>query len=242
MIPVYRKIRKKMAGDNRPIKYMRYAFGEILLVVVGILIALQINNWNEGRKIRAQEYKILASIQSELRSSKKELDKGLKYNIEQGKRLRKMAKYIEDDLPYNTELDTVFRTLSNWFSPYFSYTSYETLKIRGVNLIQNQDIREKIVQTYERSFSYITKDWDQFTWVYAQSVSIPITNKYVRRKLTNHLAQPNDFEQLKENVEFNNMLHHLIIDKENATKMFSHFSASLDTLILDIDNELYSKK
>ena len=50
MIPVYRKIRKKMADDNRPLKYARYAIGEIVLVVIGILIALQINTWNEGRK------------------------------------------------------------------------------------------------------------------------------------------------------------------------------------------------
>jgi len=47
MIPFFRKIRKKMADDNRPLKYMRYAVGEIVLVVIGILIALRINNWNE---------------------------------------------------------------------------------------------------------------------------------------------------------------------------------------------------
>jgi hypothetical protein len=50
VIPFFRKIRKKMADDNRPIQYIRYAIGEIALVVIGILIALQINNWNEERK------------------------------------------------------------------------------------------------------------------------------------------------------------------------------------------------
>jgi hypothetical protein len=55
MIPFFRKIRKKMADDNRPLKYMRYAIGEIVLVVIGILIALQINTWNEDRKKRITE-------------------------------------------------------------------------------------------------------------------------------------------------------------------------------------------
>jgi len=58
MINFFRKIRKQLADDNKPLKYARYAIGEILLVVVGILIALQINNWNEQKKEEAleQEY------------------------------------------------------------------------------------------------------------------------------------------------------------------------------------------
>ena len=50
MIPFFRKIRYRLAKDNQFFKYSRYAIGDIVLVVVGILIALQINNWNENRK------------------------------------------------------------------------------------------------------------------------------------------------------------------------------------------------
>jgi len=50
MINFFRRIRKQFADDNKPLKYMRYAIGEILLVVIGILIALQTNNWNEEQK------------------------------------------------------------------------------------------------------------------------------------------------------------------------------------------------
>ena len=49
MIPFFRRIRKRFADDNKPMKYARYAVGEIVLVVIGILIALQINNWKEKR-------------------------------------------------------------------------------------------------------------------------------------------------------------------------------------------------
>jgi len=66
MIPVFKKIRKKMADDNRPIKYLRYATGEVILVVIGILIALQINNWNEDRKAVIYQNNILQVIQSDL--------------------------------------------------------------------------------------------------------------------------------------------------------------------------------
>jgi len=71
MIPFFRKIRKKLADDNRPLKYMRYAIGEIILVVIGILIALQINNWNQDR-IQSKELddlmkSISSAIQSDIR-------------------------------------------------------------------------------------------------------------------------------------------------------------------------------
>lgn len=50
-----------MADENKPMKYARYAIGEIVLVVIGILIALQVNNWNEQRKERNYELKMIAS-------------------------------------------------------------------------------------------------------------------------------------------------------------------------------------
>jgi sensor domain CHASE-containing protein len=50
MIKFFRKIRKKMLAENKFSKYLLYAIGEIILVVIGILIALSINNWNERRK------------------------------------------------------------------------------------------------------------------------------------------------------------------------------------------------
>lgn len=50
MIKFFRKIRQNLLMENKNWKYLKYAFGEIILVVIGILIALQINNWNDERK------------------------------------------------------------------------------------------------------------------------------------------------------------------------------------------------
>lgn len=54
MIKFFRKIRQRMFTENKFGKYLIYAIGEIILVVIGILIALQINNWNEGVKQRKE--------------------------------------------------------------------------------------------------------------------------------------------------------------------------------------------
>ena len=50
MIKFFRHIRQRLLSENKFSKYLLYAIGEIVLVVIGILIALQINNWNEERK------------------------------------------------------------------------------------------------------------------------------------------------------------------------------------------------
>jgi len=68
MINFFRKIRKKLADDNKPLKYARYAIGEILLVVVGILIALQINAWNTDRLNRIKEQEHLSQLTRELKA------------------------------------------------------------------------------------------------------------------------------------------------------------------------------
>ena len=71
----FRRMRKQLSDDNptanrqvRLLKYFRYAFGEIVLVFIGILIALQINNWNEDRKERRIEVRYLENLRADLKN------------------------------------------------------------------------------------------------------------------------------------------------------------------------------
>lgn len=57
-----------MSDENKPFRYFKYAIGEIVLVVIGILIALQINTWNEGRKARAKEVKVVKGLLADAKS------------------------------------------------------------------------------------------------------------------------------------------------------------------------------
>ena len=74
MIKFFRRIRQRLLSENRLGKYMLYALGEIVLVVIGILIALQINNWNERQKDQAKEQAILEQLMSEYQSNLTQLD------------------------------------------------------------------------------------------------------------------------------------------------------------------------
>ena len=67
MIKLFRNIRKKQAAENKLWAYSRYAIGEIVLVVIGILIALQINNWNENQKLKANTFIYVNNLINDLK-------------------------------------------------------------------------------------------------------------------------------------------------------------------------------
>ena len=112
MIKFFRKIRQKLAYENNLSKYSRYAIGEILLVVIGILIALQINNWNENRKNNTKEQFLLASINKEFKANKIQLDTVLFYHENALKSCEKLISMFPIDSERDN-LDTISKHIFN---------------------------------------------------------------------------------------------------------------------------------
>ena len=146
MIPFFRKIRKKMADDNKPMMYMRYAIGEIVLVVIGILIALQINNWNAEQKIEKEEISILNNLLESLYSAKVQSDiEVFKENQLKESLLVALGKNSnKSKFGINTMSDSLFYDIlwnSNPSVPVLN--SYSDIKNTGkIGIIKNRSIRE----------------------------------------------------------------------------------------------------
>lgn len=85
-----------MANDNKALKYARYAIGEIFLVVIGILIALSINNWNENRKERIQESILLKQLLVDFKSNLEQLDQKIGMREDFMKSTKQLFKYIDN--------------------------------------------------------------------------------------------------------------------------------------------------
>ena len=68
MLKFFGNIRKSLLNEGKTGKYLKYAIGEIVLVVIGILIALQINNWNENRKLENSKETLMFALKKELRA------------------------------------------------------------------------------------------------------------------------------------------------------------------------------
>lgn len=100
MIALLRKIRRDLLEQNRFGKYILYALGEILLVVVGILIALQINNWNEERKLEQRDIEIAREVYTELLQN-------LAYTQTEVKNSQERLEFTQDLIDVSTSKNTL---------------------------------------------------------------------------------------------------------------------------------------
>ena len=107
MIKFFRKIRYDLIGNNKTGKYLKYAIGEIILVVIGILIALSINNWNEKRKHNILKNSYIENLKIDLKSDIRNLEKLIKSNDEYEKNGLYLLDYMENKL---TTVDTLYLT------------------------------------------------------------------------------------------------------------------------------------
>lgn len=253
MIKFFRKIRKNLLSEGKTSspaeasakvgKYAKYAIGEILLVVIGILIALQINNWNEHRKLKHEEFNLLLEVKSNMEATLNSFKNDSLFNHKTIHQYEKIKYYVEEDLPYNSELDTAFGMLKSWRSPYPIYTAYTTLKTKGLDLISNTSLRNKIVNMNEYEFTRLITDYDKAEWILYQEVVLPFYSRHLRiyQENSSTLAKPIDFEILKDNDELNNLLELLINERKNGLKMYKKVMLDTRDLIESIENELNSR-
>ena len=227
---------------NKTGKYLKYAIGEIVLVVIGILIALSINNWNQTRIEASEELKLLSEIQSNLKQSKKEIKSVLDKNEAYVSKYLTLLNHTEQKLPYSPVLDTAFACIPSWASPYLTYTAYESLKSRGSKLVRNDSLRKQIIKMYENQMTYIMDDWDQSEWRDSESLVRPYYAKHFADNLDEITAQPNNYDALLEDAEFNNVLRIVISNRKWGNRTCKNGIANIDTLIEAIENELIQRE
>jgi hypothetical protein len=149
MIKFFRNIRKKLLEQGKTTNYLKYAIGEIVLVVLGILIALQINNWNEGRKQLVKSHEILQEIRENIVYNNERFKQGIKeeksviYSIDIVLDNLKMNKGYHDSLAFH------FLNVAYWPSFVKKSSGYATLKSQGVELIKSAELRKAIIDLYE---------------------------------------------------------------------------------------------
>ena len=236
MINLLRRVRQNLLNENKLSIYLIYAIGEVVLVVFGILIAFQIDNWNENRKLRDLENILLIDIRDNLIASRTNLASAISYNKNTLHNYEKILSHIKEDLPYSNSLDSAFSYIGFWSEPNFTYTAYETIKLKGMDIIQNDSLKISITEIYEQTFPFLIEEL-KGEWELHQSLVLPFIVHNIRY-INYDVARPTNFNELKTNDEFHNLMGLKMMTRKYNIQFAERAQEKVDSLIFMIDREL----
>ncbi len=158
MIKFFRPIRERLLNENKFSKYLLYAIGEIVLVVIGILIALSINNWNEGQSKRKAELNFYRNTKQQLLDDADNIASVLEDNIILNKQFSYAIKLIQaNDKSKKDSLGKIAVNLIDYSDFDGQGNIYETMVNSGdVKLLRNPEIIEKI-RRLEETYFYMNR-------------------------------------------------------------------------------------
>ena len=189
MIKFFRKIRHRMLTENKFSKYLIYAIGEIVLVVIGILIALSINNWNERKKAKQFENTLFVELQKSIKNDILQLNDVIDRNRDLIASAKIVLKSLETEPVLN---DSVSHHLDRAFSVWkfnIKSSAYDNLKEYGMQHIKNDEVRKSIISGYDGMAKYVDLMYERYD-LFLYNVVEP------------KLAEQFQFKEFKEN-DFN---------------------------------------
>lgn len=203
MIKFFRKIRKRLLDEGKTNKYIKYAIGEIVLVVIGILIALQINNWNEGRLEDNREKITIQNLNTEFRENLRDLDSintTLKRTIRATETI--FGKFREGELEEANEVDSLLHYVIE--SPSWKPSEFVLNDLQnsgGLSKLNNSDLKILLFH-WSRFFNEL-----QETMVQSEETNISLI-EFIRDhgSLRNIDTRSDTFQYGPSQLEMNNAL------------------------------------
>jgi hypothetical protein len=201
MIKFFGRLRQNLLSEGKTGKYFKYAIGEIVLVVLGILIALSINNWNTQKNNEQKEKDALTEMYQGLVSNNKQL-----MTLEnEEKRIVKIidSLFLEKSQRGTFSNDTLKVYLGKAFvanRPKFVTTAYDVLLSSGIGLIQNTEIRYSIAKYYGQDLPKVESDGNDVhqEWY---DVILPIIRKEADYWMWDEILVPYSMDSVFENEE-----------------------------------------
>ncbi|RNC92089.1 MAG: hypothetical protein ED555_02985 [Allomuricauda sp.] len=249
MIKFFRRIRQKLLSENKFSKYLLYAIGEIILVVIGILIALQINNWNENRKDRTLEHSTLIEIKNSLELDSKLLKDEIEFQLDNALVSTQLLNHIRQKKPYDSKLDVMWERIIRYYFVDFNTSAYTLLESRGIDIIQNETLRRKIVDHYnihqrnlERSVDVGEHLSNENLIYFFDRVYPDITPNFKKTyKIDNEYWTPADYQTLLNDSKLIPKISHSIKVRYRFSKLLDEFVKKQEKLIREIEKELNNK-
>ena len=245
MIKLFRNIRKKLAAENKVTPYLRYAIGEIVLVVIGILIALQINNWNENRKSKILERKMLFELAKSLEDNCNVMIQDSLLRITWNSSSDIIIKTIEHNLDYSDTLNMHFQNARKpGTNLALSSSGYEGLKNLGFNIITSDELRNNIVELFELTQMSLLEEMEYFeSFQPDRQTQIDKLFSYDETKFDPSKPFdipliPHDYKALKQNTEYLSMIKSVKVQRDIIGVILNRNLKESQRVLQMIKNEL----
>ena len=252
MIKFFRKIRQKLLDESKFSKYLMYAIGEIILVVIGILIALQININNNYREQRITEQEYLRSLQTEFKANLEKLNVAIDENDARINALEDLLTLFDISV-----LDTVSnKTISLMLHPIFGTDlSYrpslgvlsDMINSGKLNIILNKELRQKL-SSFEASLAYLKIQEEEAYSIKQRLKSLvfkDLSIRNIQKDLGRQFENKSIFNDIKNkrifnSVELENYLfdYSLVTNAANGSRFFGGLKVDIEFILEEIENEL----
>ncbi len=246
MLNIFRRLRRKTSSEQLS-KYFFYALGEILLVVIGILIALQVNNWNEGRKEKLEEQVILKALQDEISENQAVLQAAVSRAKRVKKATQSILQHTGPDTPQLTkvESDSLIRFMPARITAEVSQSILNDLLTTGrIHLIQNDTLKHRLTSWISIFTDEILEE-QGYIIHYTQNQIIPFLIKNysyateeIKKDLKFESRFKTDHRKIYQSVEFENLVLNKEINYEGLIGSYQKIMAYNKDLLMAIDREL----
>ena len=247
MIKFFRNIRKNLLKEGKTAKYLKYAIGEIILVMIGILLALQVNNWNQERQLKQKEKKILTELKRDLVLNNSILQNQIEIQQTASDEITSLIEHIKKKKPFS---DTISMYLSHaYYAERIQFTSsaYESLKSVGIDIISSDSLKADIANLFGNEFPYKTV-WMSEAGLEQTSTIHPYYTKFLERTdernpVKSTMGYPEirfvaDYDNLLKSREFINVLAGRKGFKRAIVFQLKQLQNSVKNTISEIDKEL----
>ena len=243
MIKFFRKIRQRLLTENKFSKYLLYAIGEIILVVIGILIALSINNWNEEIKQRANDVKFLKNLRNEIKLDTTVLtEKIYEYKLINEKLNQTL--YLLDNRPSGlteNEREIMIAAIIQleFLTPAYKNIERNDIKLTNGTLVNiNNQLSQKYLNYLEKTKSnndIISKLGESL-----QLIALKDINPKVDLNYSNRTSKSVDFDiaELRNDRGFKNAINRSLTYRHTSIEFMQQQKEKANELLLILNKEL----
>ncbi|NNK76624.1 MAG: hypothetical protein HKP42_11265 [Maribacter sp.] len=245
MLKFFRQLRKGLLETGSLRKYLFYALGEVFLVMVGILLALQVNNWNEFKKDRAREKEILNELYISVRQNLVAMEEDVLRRKNWNKSSDVIISTFENNGTYSDTLNIHFQNARiPGTNLALSNAGYEGLKNAGYEIIQSKELRNSIVQLYEVIQRNLVEEMEYFeSFQPDRQRLVDELFSYEEDKFDPESPftvplEPHDFKALKDNMTYLAMVKSVKVQRNIIGVHLNRLLNESKRIIKMLDNKL----